>query len=125
MVATTRSRARRARSLSEMLPYDMIEVVTKNMADALEPRVAVALSGTCKELRVPILATLEKIKLREKHTKAKALCARLNDAWPVVVDAPTGRYSLDLSQVGNRIAPRPRSLSSLTSARAARRLKQR
>ena len=52
--------------------------------------------------------------------QVRALCARLNDAWPVVVDAPTGRYSLDLSQVGNRIAPRPRSLSSLTSARARR-----
>ena len=80
--------------------------------------------STCSRTRCRASSTASTASGSSTATSRATRCARCArgsaDAWPVVVDAPTGRYSLDLSRVGNRIAPRPRSLSSLTSARARR-----
>ena len=60
------------------LSHDELGVVFGGLADPLEPAVAVALSGTCKEFRAPLRALLEVLK--ERHLRAVALCRKVHSS---------------------------------------------
>ena len=78
----TRSASRKARLTEAVatgpfgaLSHDELGVIFDGLADPLQPVVAVALSSTCLGLRTPLGAALEVLK--ERHTKAMALCRKL------------------------------------------------
>jgi len=57
------------------LGHDVLGVLLDGLADPLQPVVAVALSSTCLGLRTPLGAALEVLK--ERHTRAAALCRKV------------------------------------------------
>jgi len=70
------SRAAASRCLLLALSHDELGVIFDGLADPLQPGVAVALSSTCLGLRTPLRAALEVLK--ERHTRAVALCRKLD-----------------------------------------------
>ena len=57
------------------LSHDELGVVVDGLADPLQPVVAVALGSSCLGLRTPLQQALEV--LRQRHTRAGALCRKL------------------------------------------------
>jgi len=67
------------------LSHDELGVIVDGLADPLQPVVAVALSSTCLGLRTPLQAALEM--LMGRHTKAVALCRKLETSCAEMRDA--------------------------------------
>jgi len=61
------------------LSHDALGVIFEGLADPLQPELTVGFSSTCKGLRTPLRAALEK--LEGQHSDVKELCYQIGEAY--------------------------------------------
>jgi len=71
------------------LSHDELGVIFAGLADPVDPGVPVALSSTCKGLRTPLLAFLDRCSLRTMHSRVVELCLKVRLPWWELRDAPS------------------------------------
>ena len=81
------------RCLLLALSHDELSVIVDGLADPLQPIVAVALSSTCKGLRMPLVLKEARLVLVQRHFMAAALCDKMEMTCADLRDATELEWS--------------------------------
>tara|TARA_B110001452_G_scaffold115858_1_gene96081 strand:+ start:987 stop:1922 length:936 start_codon:yes stop_codon:yes gene_type:complete len=82
------------RCLLLALSHDELSVIVDGLADPLQPIVAVALSSTCKGLRMPLVLKEARLVLVQRHFMAAALCHKMEMTCADLRDAEELEWSM-------------------------------